>query len=41
MSNSPNSRTFIAGYQRVTHAHLPANVHLARPCKERGVPKGR
>ena len=41
VSNSPNSRTFIAGYQRVTHAHLPANVHLARPCKDRGVPKGR
>ena len=36
-----NSRTFIARYQRVTRAHLPANVHLAQPYKERAVPKGR
>ena len=25
----PNGRTFIVRYQRVTRAHLPANVRLA------------
>ena len=37
----PNGRTFIARYQRVTRAHLPANVGLARSHKGRAVPKGR
>ena len=36
-----NGRTFIARYQRATRAHLPANVRLARPYKERAAPKGR
>ena len=37
----PNGRTFIARYQCATRAHLPANVCLARPYKERAAPKGR
>ena len=36
-----NGRTFIVRYQRATRAHLPANVRLARPYKERAAPKGR
>ena len=31
----PNGRTFITRYKRVTRAHLPANVCLARPYKEK------
>ena len=37
----PNGRTFITRYKRVTRAHLPANVCLARPYKERAPAKGR
>ena len=37
----PNSRTFLARYKRTTRAHLPANIHLARPYKQRGAPKGK
>ena len=37
----PSGRTFIARYQRVTRAHLPANVHLVQTYKERAAPKGR
>ena len=29
----PNGRTFFARYKRTTRAHLPANIHLARPYK--------
>ena len=29
----PNGRTFIARYQRVERAHLPANVRSVRPYK--------
>ena len=37
----PKGRTFIARYQRVKRAHLPVNVRLAQPYKERAAPKGR
>ena len=37
----PNSRTFLARYKRTTRAHLPANIHLARPYKQRAAPKGK
>ena len=37
----PNSRAFFARYKRTTRAHLPANIHLARPYKQRAVPKGK
>ena len=37
----PNGRTFIVRYQRVTRAHLPANVRLAWSYKGRAAPKGR
>ena len=36
----PNGRTFIARYQRVTHAHLPTNACLVQTYKERAVPQG-
>ena len=36
----PNGGTFITRYKCVTRAHLPANVCLARPYKERAAPKG-
>ena len=35
----PNGRRFIARHQRVTRGHLPANLHLTQPYKERAVPK--
>ena len=37
----PNSLTFLARYKRKTRVHLPANIHLARPYKERTAPKGK
>ena len=37
----PNGRRFIARHQHVTRGHLPANLHLTQPYKERAVPKGR
>ena len=37
----PNGRTFIAHYKRTTRAHLPANIHLARPYKQRAAPNGK
>ena len=37
----PNDRTFLACYKRTTRAHLPANIHLARPYKQCAVPKGK
>ena len=37
----PNGRTFLARYKWTTRAHLPANVHLARPYKQRAAPKGK
>ena len=27
----PNGITFVESYQRLTHAHLPANIRLNRP----------
>ena len=35
-----NGRTFLALYKQTTRANLPANIHLARPCKQRAAPKG-
>ena len=35
----PNGRTFLARCKQTTRAHLPANIHLARPYKQRAVPK--
>ena len=37
----PNSRTFIARYERVTRNHLPANICPRQPYKQRAVPCGR
>ena len=34
-----NGRTFLARYKQTTRAHLPANIHLARPYKQRAAPK--
>ena len=37
----PNGRTFLARYKQTTRAHLPANIYLARPYKQRAVRKGK
>ena len=37
----PNGRTFAARYKHVTHGHLPANIRLERPQKQRAAPRGR
>ena len=37
----PNSRTFIARYERVTRNHLPANICPRQPYKQRAAPCGR
>ena len=37
----PNGRNFLARYKRTTRAHLPANIHLARPYKQCAAPKGK
>ena len=37
----PNGRTFYARCEWVTHADLPANVHLEQLYKEKAAPKGR
>ena len=37
----PNGRTFVARDERATHNHLPANIHLRRPYKQRAAPRGR
>ena len=34
----PNDGNFIAKYERVTRNHLPVNVHLRQPYKQRAVP---
>ena len=34
----PNGRTFVV---RVTRDHLPANIRLERPYKQRAAPRGR
>ena len=34
-------RTFIARYENVTRNHLPANVRLIQPYKQRSTPRGR
>ena len=35
----PNGRIFLARCKRTTRAHLPANIHLERPYKQRAAPK--
>ena len=37
----PDSRTFLARYERATRNELPRNVNLIRPYKQRAAPKGR
>ena len=37
----PNGKTFIARYQHVARAHLPANLHLVQSYKEGAASKGR
>ena len=37
----PNGRTFVARYECVTRYHLPANMRLRRPYKQRAAPRGR
>ena len=37
----PNGRTFLACCKRTTRAHLPANIHLARPYKQFAAPQGK
>ena len=37
----PNGRTFIARYERVTRNHLPANIRLRQPYRQRAAPRGR
>ena len=36
----PNGRTFVARYECVTCNHLPANILLRRPYKQRAAPCG-
>ena len=36
-----NGRTFLARYKQTTRAHLPANIHLARPYKQGAAPKAK
>ena len=36
-----NGRTFVARYERVTCNHLPANIRLRQPYKQRAAPCGR
>ena len=37
----PNGRTFVARCEGVTRNHLPANIHLKQPYRQRAVPRGR
>ena len=37
----PNGRTFVARYESVKRDHLPANIRLRLPYKERAAPRGR
>ena len=37
----PNGRTSVARYKRITRVHLPVNIRLKRPYKQRAVPRGR
>ena len=37
----PKGRTFVAKYERVKHNHLPANIQLRRPYKQRAAPRGK
>ena len=37
----PNGRTFVTKYQHITHAHLPANILLNWPYKQRAATKGK
>ena len=37
----PNARTLTARYKRITCAHLPENIRLRQPYKQREVPQGR
>ena len=36
-----NGRTFVTRYERVTRNHLPANIRLRRPYKQRAAPRGK
>ena len=35
----PNDRTFLALYKQTNGAHFPANIHLAKVCKQLAVLK--
>ena len=37
----PNGRAFVARYERTTRNHLPANIHLRQPYRQRPAPRGR
>ena len=37
----PDGRTFVARYRCVTRAHLPANLCLRHPYRQRAAPRGR
>ena len=37
----PNGRTYVARYECVTRDHLPANIPLGRPYKQRAELRGR
>ena len=34
----PNARTLTVRYKRITRVHLPANIRLRQPYKQREVP---
>ena len=37
----PNCRTFVTRYEHETRNHLPANIRLERPFRQRAAPRGR
>ena len=37
----PNCRTFVARYEHIAHNHLPGNVRLRQPYRQRAAPCGR
>ena len=37
----PNGRTFVARYEHVKHNHLPGNIHLKRPHRQRATRRDR
>ena len=36
-----NGRTFVARYRHVTRAHLPGNIRLRCPYRQKAAPRGR